>query len=188
MSGSVTLRDGRVVGVRRVEPGDAPGLSAYIGALAENAPYIGMTPGETPSPEKVRERIAEVGERPGSVGLLAEADGAVVGDCWMMAMPRVKMRHVGQIGMAIAEGWRGVGLGRALLERVVDHGRSSEHIWRIELGVLHENAPAIALYESLGFVREGYYPGRFRQPDGALLDDIIMGMWVGPGPDSAQIK
>jgi putative acetyltransferase len=171
-----------------VEPGDAPGLSAYIGALAENAPYIGMTPGETPSPEKVRERIAEVGERPGSVGLLAEADGAVVGDCWMMAMPRVKMRHVGQIGMAIAEGWRGVGLGRALLERVVDHGRSSEHIWRIELGVLHENAPAIALYESLGFVREGYYPGRFRQPDGALLDDIIMGMWVGPGPDSAQIK
>ena len=180
MSESVTLKDGRRVVIREVTIDDAPALSAHIEGLAPNAPYIGMTPGETPSPEKVRERSVEADNRPGSIGLLAEADGRVVGDCWMMAMPRVKMRHVGQIGMAIADGWRGAGLGRALLERVIEHGRASEHIWRIELGVLHENAPAIALYESLGFVREGYYPGRFRQPDGALLDDIIMGMWVGP--------
>ena len=188
MIAPVTLRDGRAVTIRHATPADAPALSAFIGGLAGEAAYIGMTPGETPSPEKVSERIGDARGRPGSIGLLAEAGGEVVGDCWMMAMPRVKMRHVGQIGMAIAEGWRGAGLGRALLERVVEHGRASEHVWRIELGVLHENAPAIALYESLGFVREGYYPGRFRQPDGALLDDIIMGMWVGPDPDSAQKK
>lgn len=176
----VTLKNGRRALIREIVPEDAPALTTHITAITHDAPYIGMTPGEAPSVEKVLERIGEMRDRSGSFGVLAETGGGVVGDCWMMAMPRVKMRHVGQIGMVVVRGWRGVGLGRAMLERLIEHGRKHSDIWRIELGVLHENTSAISLYESLGFVREGYHPGRFRQPDGALLDDIIMGMWVGP--------
>lgn len=178
----VTLKDGRSALVRAATPDDAPALSAHLRSLAGEAPYICMTPGEVSSDERLREEIMELRERPGSLVLLGEAEGRVVGDCWMTAMSPVKMRHVGRIGMAIAEGWRGVGLGRALLAPIVEHARTHPAILRLELDVFERNAGAIRLYESLGFVREGLRPARFRQDDGALLADVSMGMWVGPDP------
>lgn len=183
MSEPVTLKDGRRVVIREATLDDAPAMRAYVEELAETAPYIGMNPGETPSTPEVVERIESMAKLPGSLALIAQSEdepGVVVGDCQLKAYPRQKLRHVALIGMGLREPWRGVGLGRALLGRVVEHARASEHLWRIELSVTPENPGAVALYESLGFEREGLQRGRFRQPDGTLLDDLVMGLWVGP--------
>ena len=44
---------------------------------------------------------------------------------------------------------------------------------KLELHVFPHNAPAIALYESFGFVREGYRRSHYRQGD-ELVDAILM--------------
>ncbi|MEL6330811.1 MAG: GNAT family N-acetyltransferase, partial [Planctomycetota bacterium] len=81
--------------------------------------------------------------------------------------------------MMIHERYRGVGLGRALLSRLLGWARARGDILKVELGVMHTNAGGIALYEKLGFREEGRLLKKFRQADGSFEDDIEMGLWVG---------
>lgn len=87
------------------------------------------------------------------------------------------------MGMMCDQGWRGVGLGRALLSAALEWARanasSSLRVRRVELGVLATNPGALALYRSMGFVEEGRHRGRFRQADGSLVDDLAMALEVG---------
>jgi len=179
----IDLRDGRRIRIRESAPDDAPALSAFIAQLAEDAPYIGMNPGETPTPEQVLERLADVDSRPGSLALLGEAveqPGVVVGDCQLISWTREKTRHSASVGMGIVAGWQGVGLGRALLGAAVEWARANPALWRLDLGVAPENEAALKLYKGLGFEVEGRKRWCFLQPDGTLIDDVCMGLWVGP--------
>lgn len=72
--------------------------------------------------------------------------------------------------IAIADGHRGSGRGRAMMEHLMDTARG-EGALQMFLEVRADNPVAIDLYESLGFkridVRHGYY-----QPDG--VDAVVM--------------
>ena len=48
---------------------------------------------------------------------------------------------------------------------------------KLELHVFPHNAPAIALYEKFGFVREGYRRSHYRRGDG-LVDAVLMAYQV----------
>ena len=45
---------------------------------------------------------------------------------------------------------------------------------KLELHVFPHNAPAIALYEKLGYEREGFSRRHYRRPDGRFVDAILM--------------
>ena len=104
--------------------------------------------------------------------------GVIVGDCGLAPFKRRKMAGVLVMGMMCDEGWRGVGLGRAMLASALDWARANPGVRRVELGVLATNPGAMALYRSLGFVQEGLHRGRFRQADGSLVDDLAMALDV----------
>ena len=53
--------------------------------------------------------------------------------------------------MYVAPAWRGRGVGRALLETLIEHARTIGY-QRLRLGTLADMTQAQALYESLGFV------------------------------------
>ncbi len=106
---------------------------------------------------------------------VAELDGRIVGYLrFGFATPLVSNAHVRQIrGVAVAETARGRGVGRALLDAVMDEARRQGAL-RISLRVLGHNAPARRLYESAGFVVEGIQPAEFWL-DGEYVDDVLMG-------------
>ncbi|WP_221351870.1 GNAT family N-acetyltransferase [Streptomyces beigongshangae] len=107
--------------------------------------------------------------------LVAELDGRVVGYVRLgFPTPLASNAHVRQIqGLAVADGARGSGVGRALVRAAVEEARR-QGARRITLRVLGHNAPARALYESEGFVVEGVQPEEFLL-DGAYVDDVLMG-------------
>ena len=72
----------------------------------------------------------------------------------------------------VASTHRRRGVGTALLETAVDWARESS-VRKLELHVFPWNAPALSLYESFGFEREGYRRRHYER-GGELVDAILM--------------
>ena len=76
------------------------------------------------------------------------------------------------LGLMVAVAYRRRGIGRALLEQAVTWARAAG-VHKLELHVFPWNEPAIALYESCGFVREGLRFAHYLR-DGSEVDAILM--------------
>ncbi|KKW41766.1 MAG: hypothetical protein UY92_C0014G0091 [Candidatus Magasanikbacteria bacterium GW2011_GWA2_56_11] len=63
--------------------------------------------------------------------------------------------------------YRGRGVGKIVMEWIIDYGFKRLKLHKINLGVIKDNIPAVKLYRALGFVTEGemkeevFYKGKF---------------------------
>jgi ribosomal protein S18 acetylase RimI-like enzyme len=83
------------------------------------------------------------------IGFVAEAADTIVGE--------ISARVVADratIGMAVAVGYRGRGIGRSLMDAVIVSLRERA-VRFVDLHVYDHNVPAIGLYRSLGFIETG---------------------------------
>lgn len=71
------------------------------------------------------------------------------------------------------------GAARALLADLFARGRARA-VESLTLEVAADNAPALALYESLGFARAGLRAGYYRRPDGSLMDAHLLRLELAP--------
>ena len=72
------------------------------------------------------------------------------------------------LNVAVKFEFRRKGMGKALVQAVLEVFRS-EGVARVFLEVRESNAPAIAMYENLGFQEIGKRPGYYRDPNEAAL-------------------
>jgi L-amino acid N-acyltransferase YncA len=103
--------------------------------------------------------------------LVAERDGAVVG--WAALSPyspRYCYRGVGDVSVYIAESARGAGVGRRLLEALVDRSERAGY-WTLNAGLFPENEVSLRLHQTCGFrvigVRE-----RLAEKEGVWRDAV----------------
>jgi ribosomal protein S18 acetylase RimI-like enzyme len=99
-------------------------------------------------------------------------DGHLVGVAGFYVQPGPKHAHKGMLwGMYVRPAYRGLGLGRMLVEAIVEH--ASERVELLQLVVVSDNAPGRRLYESLGFVEYGveWHATKHR---GRYHDDVMM--------------
>jgi len=106
--------------------------------------------------------------------LVAELDGRLAG--YLRLRPVTKLpesAHVlGVAGLAVAPGDRRRGVASALLAAAEQHARA-RGARKLSLRVLGTNAPAMQLYEGVGFRKEGVLRDEFRI-GGRYVDDVIM--------------
>ena len=85
-----------------------------------------------------------------------------------------KEAHKGLLwGMYVRPHARKAGVGRKLVEAVIDFAR--EHVELLQLTVVSDNQRARRLYASLGFVEYGIEKNSLKQ-DGRYFDEILMAM------------
>jgi ribosomal protein S18 acetylase RimI-like enzyme len=96
----------------------------------------------------------------------AFADCGIVGCAGLLVPARVKQRHHGNVfSVFVTPSWRGRGVSRALLDKVIAHARAAE-LKHVTLSVTVGNMAARALYRSAGFVSFGV------EPDALLIDGV----------------
>jgi len=175
---TVTLKDGASCILRVPEVGDAEAVLAYARAhINENAGSISAPEEFTITLEEERKWIASHRDNPDDLLLVADLDG-VAGLINFKAAERRRLRHNGSFGVGVRNDLRGRGIGRALIERLLDWARANPRLEKVSLQVLADNANAIALYRKLGFIEEGRRPKQVRYEDGRHVDDILMYVMV----------
>ncbi|NOJ02284.1 GNAT family N-acetyltransferase [Vibrio splendidus] len=87
--------------------------------------------------------------------LVAELSEKVVGHITLFMTTKVRDRHCAGLGIAIHPEAQGNGIGKALMQEVVNQADNWLNLVRLELEVHADNHSAIALYERVGFQLEG---------------------------------
>jgi ribosomal protein S18 acetylase RimI-like enzyme len=86
-------------------------------------------------------------------------DGRLAGVVGLSFEQREKVRHKTTLfGMYVRPQWRNRGIGRQLVVSALMSLRERPQIKVVQLTVTESNAPAVALYESCGFLRFGAEP------------------------------
>ena len=170
----VSLKDGRRVVIRPGTVADAEAILESINEVCKEGVYLLMDD----VPWDLERERAWLGEFDGVRNVLFVAvDGAtIVGQVDCHGGLYSKDRHTGLLGIVIRSGWREVGLGRALMERVLQWMQAGE-FRRAHLSVFSTNARARRLYESMGFEVEGVRKRQYLI-QGQYVDEVVMGRWL----------
>jgi ribosomal-protein-alanine N-acetyltransferase len=124
----------------------------------------------TEPPVDIGERAAQFA-RTIADSVVAVSDGQVIG----MLNLKVTRHGFGEIGMLVGRGWRGHGVGSALLRATIGLARE-QGLHKLSLEVFAHNTAAITLYRKCGFVEEGRRIRQYRRASGERWDSIVMGL------------
>jgi ribosomal protein S18 acetylase RimI-like enzyme len=108
-----------------------------------------------------------------SMLILAFVDGEYAGNCSFSGGKRKRARHRAGIGIGILDKYTNFGLGRLMLENLIDKIEELGYE-QIELKVIDSNDRARHLYRSLGFKEFGRIPNYDKYEDGTYSDIIEM--------------
>jgi ribosomal protein S18 acetylase RimI-like enzyme len=157
-----------------VRPATAEDFDAWLQvfeAVAAEGKWIGS---ELPFDRDARRRGYDqtlADEHATSLLAVDPATDAVVGQLFI----GVASYGVADLGMAILDGWRGRGVGSALMAAAVDFARD-HGAHKVNLQVWPHNAAALALYEKFGFEVEGRLHRHWPRRNGELWDALVMGL------------
>lgn len=112
---------------------------------------------------------------------VAEVDGVIVGSLGLQ-----NPIGIAHLGMCVADGHRGHGVGHALMEAGIEWARAAG-AHKVDLDLWPWNHRARALYERFGFVEEGYRRRHYRRRDGSLWDAVEMGLVLDDGAPGHEV-
>ena len=122
-----------------------------LDVVARERKYLALL--EAPPLTHVREFVMDLIQR-GGLQFVAAVEDEVVGWCDIQRHGIASRAHRGTLGMGIVPAYRGRGLGLRLIQAALAQAWAARFV-RVELDVHADNARAIALYEKVGFIREG---------------------------------
>ncbi|CAH0250614.1 Mycothiol acetyltransferase [Massilia sp. Bi118] len=149
--------------IRPAEAADLPAFFVYLeDHLRDNgrdgAPlFQPLSRAQSPLPQGLKASFVDgvaipVGQpRWRRLWLALDARGSIAGHIDLRARPEPGARHRAMLGMGVHRAYRRRGLGAQLLGTAIDWASGEERLKWIDLEVLSENHPAVALYLRAGF-------------------------------------
>ena len=170
-----TDKKGNEITLRNAEPADASAILEFLKITNGQTRFLICEPEEvTMTVEEDQAFIARKIESERELLLVAFDGDKHIGNCSLMSVgSSVRYRHRCSIAIALYQEYCGRGIGKVMLETVLDVARSIG-CEQAELEVMTENEGAIALYESIGFVKCGLLPNSAKYKDGSYADSYWM--------------
>ena len=165
-------KDNKHIKIRTIDLCDVKGLLALINQLVDEDALIEVNMRIDYSSEidyvagKVKALLAG-----SEIAIVATVDDKIVAQA-NMTKGSWRSKDIGNIGIAIANGYRGIGLGNEMMKLLLDLAKKDNY--RIAmLEVFSINEPARKLYEKLGFKVVGIVPNAYKIKD-KYIDNVIM--------------
>ncbi|TYR81507.1 GNAT family N-acetyltransferase [Priestia megaterium] len=175
---AVHLRDGREVTIRKALKEDAAAMIAFYNAVAGETDFLSFGKNEfVMSLEEYERFIESACPENNAILIIATIDDEIASIASITSNQKKRYKHVGTLGIVIAEKYCGLGLGRKLMEELIDWAKLNETTTKIDLVTREDNARAIELYKKVGFEVEG----RLRNDcysNGVYYDTIVMGLLI----------
>jgi RimJ/RimL family protein N-acetyltransferase len=172
--------DGRKGLLRPLSWGDLDGCLEFAAGLAEeyaadvnHGTLMVKAPTREEEMQWLEKMLASI-EKGMTVSVAAEVGGVFAANSEVTRGTNPDLNAHGQLAIAVAKPYRGVGVGGAMLNTLLDECRSAG-LKTVELAALASNERAIRLYERVGFRRVGVIPKKIRRRDVAI-DELIMSM------------
>ncbi len=97
----------------------------------------------------------------------------VLGTAGLNVNANQRLRHTATVGIMIHKDYQGMGVGKKLMETLLDVADNWLMLVRIELTVFVDNERAISLYKKMGFEQEGILR-KAAIRNGVYVDELIM--------------
>ena len=162
---TVILKDGRTCLLRNGTARDGQAMLDIFNLTHAQTDWLLSTPDEgRMTAEQEARFLQDKADSPNEIEIVAEIDGRIAGSAGIEAVgDKAKIRHRADFGISVDMACWGLGIGRALTRACVECAREAGYA-QLELEVVADNASALALYQSEGFVEYGRNPRGFRSP------------------------
>lgn len=147
---------------------DIPGFRAVLDSVARERRFLAFL--EAPPLAQTRAFVRDM-RAARFPQFVARVGDQVVGWCDIAPIDRPVYRHCGILGIGVIAGYRNQGIGAALLRAALKQAKEIG-LKRIELTVRAPNRVAIALYQKLGFEKEGV------KRNAIYVDGVYEDLWI----------
>ena len=164
--------------VREGNGEDANRVIQYIKRVASESDNLTFGEGEFNITIEEEARFIEASKKSkNGLFLIAECQGEIIGCLTFSGGNRSRIEHYGEFGVTVLRKYWGLGVGKTLINYLIEWAKASGIIKKINLKVKSDNTKAIALYRKLGFVKEGTI-SRFFYYGGKFYDVYVMGLEI----------
>ncbi len=168
-----TASNGKRVKLRTLQWEDLDDLLEMINSLVDEGADIVMSAKTTREEEidwlaRALTRLA----KDEIIYVVAEVDGKVVANSEISRGLTGYVKHTGNIGIAIRDGYRNLGIGTQMMNVLVEQAKKLG-LQVLILTAFASNERAVHVYEKVGFSIVGTIPRRFLRA-GKYIDEVVM--------------
>lgn len=168
------LKDGRVCQVREIEVKDAAQMVEYLKTIMGESYFLNSYPEEiTMTADEEAKMIKGFIESDGTLMLVVEIDGRLIANGTVTRFRRKKMRHRGNVAVAVLKEFWNLGIGKKLLICLEGYAKKLM-LSQLELDYYSGNERGRILYDKLGYITVGETPNAIILKDGSRYSDIKM--------------
>ncbi len=164
--------------IRKAQSEDAKRIIEFYNRVGGETDFLSFGRNEyTQTIKEVERTIESVTNSSGSCMLLLMKNNEIVGIGTIDSSLKPRLRHIGILGIVIRQSHIGKGLGRTLMNELIDRSKANGQTKKISLITRADNTNAIILYESLGFKQEGLF--QYDTYDGTqYYDSLSMALFL----------
>jgi RimJ/RimL family protein N-acetyltransferase len=171
----VKTKSGKEITLTTLQPGEGAALLECMKDIMATSQHLLMTAEEfNYTAEQEDDMIRSYLEHPDKVIIAPKINGRIIGMMDFRPGARKKNSHHGEFGMSVHPDFQGEGIGRHMLETLIDWAQKNPRIEILRLRVSSKNKNAHELYKSCGFKEEGRELQSMKLSDGSYDDLICM--------------
>lgn len=170
------LKNGQEVILREAKKEDAQAMTDFYNVVGGETDFLSFGKNEFKMSLNDYEKFIESTEKENnSIILVAAIDDKIVSIASINSNQKARSKHVGTFGIVIAEQFCGLGLGRKIMDHLIEWAKLNGVTKKITLVTREDNDRAIALYKKVGFEEEGMLK-KENYINGVYYNTIIMGL------------